>query len=151
MSAENSRKKPRTFYLVALFFLLVLGLTAIVYAISNGSAYAKAKRMPNPFPATETNIDTGMKIYMDHCESCHGKDGDGKGDKADSLSVAPGNFTETKKMSQLTDGQLYWQITKGRRPMPSFEAKLSAEQRWQTVDYIRTFALAPAGAPPPTQ
>jgi hypothetical protein len=34
---------------------------------------------------------------------------------------------------------MFWQITKGARPMPSFES-LSEEERWQLVDYTRTFA-----------
>jgi len=43
-------------------------------------------------------------------------------------------------MDRLSDGELYWQISKGRRPMPAFANKLSEQQRWQVVDYIRTFA-----------
>ena len=47
-----------------------------------------------------------------------------KAKKPQELSVEPGNFTDARKMSALTDGQLYWQITKGRNPMPAFEDKL---------------------------
>ena len=45
-------------------------------------------------------------------------------------------------MNRLTDGELYWQTTYGRRPMPAFAHKLSDEQRWKVVDYIRTFAAS---------
>jgi mono/diheme cytochrome c family protein len=43
-------------------------------------------------------------------------------------------------MGRLTDGELYWQTTYGRRPMPAFRDKLSEPERWEVVDYIRTFA-----------
>ena len=43
-------------------------------------------------------------------------------------------------MSRRTDGELFWQITRGRLPMPAFEDKLTDQERWQLVDYIRTFA-----------
>jgi mono/diheme cytochrome c family protein len=43
-------------------------------------------------------------------------------------------------MSKLTDGELFWKISEGHRPMPAFQGKLSEEERWQLVDYIRTFS-----------
>ena len=75
---------------------------------------------------------------------CHGDKGDGKGQKSAQLSVEPGNFTDSKKMHGLTDGELYWQITKGRNPMPGYEDKLTPLERWQAVNYIRAFRLAVA-------
>jgi Cytochrome C oxidase, cbb3-type, subunit III len=55
------------------------------------------------------------------------------------LSVAPADFRDARAMAAISDGELYWQITKGARPMPSFES-LPEETRWQLVDYVRTFA-----------
>jgi mono/diheme cytochrome c family protein len=91
-----------------------------------------------------------MSIYANHCAQCHGERGDGKGRKSAQLSVEPGNFTDPRKMHDLTDGQLYWQITKGRNPMPGFEDKLTATERWQAVNYIRGF-LQPSNAADPKQ
>ena len=76
---------------------------------------------------------------MDHCARCHGISGDGKSDKADELSVAPADFTDAHKWAGVTDGELYWQVTKGKDPMPGYEDRLSETQRWQVVDYIREF------------
>jgi len=132
--------------MVALFALLAAAIVAAIYAATGWSAIAKARKLKNPVPATSDALDAGMKTYQEHCQSCHGAKGDGKGDRASELSVAPGDFTDAQKINRLADGELYWQITKGRMPMPSFGAKLSDEQRWQLVDYIRTFAQ-----PPPRQ
>jgi len=105
---------------------------------------AKARKLKNPFPPSNEALAAGKEAYTKHCQSCHGANGDGKGERAGELSVAPGDFQDSSKMNSLTDGELYWQVTKGRRPMPGFADKLSEQQRWEVVDYIRTFAEKPS-------
>lgn len=124
---------------------MALGLAAfvLVYSVQNWTALAKARKLKNPFPPSREALAAGMQVYAKHCQSCHGQYGDGKGERASELSVAPGDFTDASKMSGLTDGELYWQVTKGRLPMPAFADKLNEQQRWQVVDYIRTFAQKP--------
>lgn len=126
--------------------VLIVAAAALIFAMQNWTSLAKARRLKNPIPPTTDAIAAGMQVYRNHCQSCHGQYGDGKGEKASELSVAPGDLTDASKMNTLTDGELYWQITKGRRPMPSFADKLSDEQRWQSVDYIRTLARKPTGS-----
>jgi mono/diheme cytochrome c family protein len=111
---------------------------------------AKARRLKNPVPSSAEAIAAGRKLYTKHCEKCHGIDGNGKGPKAEDLSVAPGDFTDVQKMRTLMDGELYWQITYGRLPMPAFADKMSDEARWQLVDYIRTFAQKAQRSPSTT-
>jgi mono/diheme cytochrome c family protein len=40
----------------------------------------------------------------------------------------------------MTDGEIFWKITEGRRPMPSFKKELTDEQRWQLVNFLRRLA-----------
>jgi len=134
----SGRIKP--VFAIALLIVAATGITAATFAIKNWSATAKARKLRNPVPATADALAAGSEIYKQHCQRCHGANGDGKGEKAAELSVAPGDFTDTRKMSTLTDGELFWEITKGRRPMPAFGDKLSDQERWQVVDWIRTFA-----------
>jgi len=148
MNTEAPRKKSHILYFVALFAVLVLGSVALVYGVSNWAAEERAKKLQNPVPPTNENFGAGMSVYLNHCVQCHGDDGDGKGQKAEQLSVEPGNFTDVRKMHDLTDGQLYWQITRGRNPMPGFEDKLTPTERWQAVDYIRGFSAPPAAKAP---
>lgn len=148
-STRGSGKKPRAPYLAALLLVIVGGCFALVYGINYWAEEQRAIKMPNPVPPTEENLKAGLKIYNDHCVQCHGDKGDGKGQKSAQLSVEPGNFTDTRKMFSVTDGELYWQISKGRNPMPGYEDKLTPMQRWQAVDYIRAFApQQPAAALP---
>jgi len=146
--------------------IAVVGLLLAVAATAVGLMYwavrwgtvAKARKLKNPVPATAEALAAGHRLYEKHCKKCHGENGDGKGEKAPELSVEPGDFTDESKMRRGADGELYWQISHGRMPMPSFADKLNEEERWQLVDYIRTFAQrqqSPAPAAPaqnhPTQ
>jgi mono/diheme cytochrome c family protein len=124
----------------ALFVTLIAAVAALLYAATGWSTRAAAKKLKNPVPPSTEVIAAGMQTYRQHCQKCHGENGDGKGEKAAELSVAPGDFTDAGKMRDLTDGELFWEITKGRRPMPAFADKLSDQERWQVVDFIRTFA-----------
>jgi mono/diheme cytochrome c family protein len=130
---------------LALFFGAAIAL--MVYAVIQWDAQARAKNLQNPVPATPAALAAGKQLYQQHCQSCHGANGDGKGQKAPELSTAPGDFTDAAKMSGLKDGELYWEITKGRHPMPAFEKKLTEEERWEAVDYIRTFASRSTSKP----
>ena len=135
-----SKSGLRKLGLIALFGVLGISLLLVVYLARNWSVMAKARKLQNPVPSTAEALAAGKESYREHCQSCHGERGDGKGDKADELSVAPGDFTDARVMHRFADGELYWQITYGRRPMPEFASKLSEEKRWQLVDYIRMFA-----------
>lgn len=110
----------------------------------------EAKKMKNPVDATPEALAAGRQIYIARCQNCHGEKGDSQGDEAKMLSVRPSDFTDTDMMEDMTDGELFWKITEGRRPMPGFKHKLSDEQRWQVVDYIRTLAPKPASSPAPS-
>jgi hypothetical protein len=60
----------------------------------------------------------------------------------------PSDLTDSAKIDKLTDGEIFYQITEGRKPMPSFKKKLTCEQRWQLVLLVRSFA-SPAGQSSP--
>jgi mono/diheme cytochrome c family protein len=119
---------------------LAAAVGAAVYGARNWGAAATARKLKNPLPVTSANWAEGKQTYTEHCQSCHGAAGDGRGPKAAELSVVPGDFTDARKMSGVTDGELFMQITKGRLPMPAFAAKLSEVKRWQAVEYIRILA-----------
>jgi len=51
------------------------------------------------------------------------------------------NFFTKEQFQKQPDGSLFWQITEGRKPMPSFKKDLSEEQRWQVINYVRTLGI----------
>jgi len=134
------KKNLRLLALVALFVGLLILFIVLGFAVSRWSTIAKARKLKNPVPTTPAVLAEAKQLYQLHCQSCHGGNGDGHGEKAAELSVAPGDFTDVSKMRSVSDGELYWQITYGRLPMPAFKDKIDEQGRWALVDYIRTFA-----------
>ena len=121
------------------FLIVAIAGGIVLYSFTGFGARARARKLQNPFPPTPEGIAAARLIYENRCANCHVMNGDGKGPKAEELSVAPADFRDDRAMAAIKDGELYWQITKGARPMPSFES-LSDQERWELVDYIRTFA-----------
>ena len=140
-----------------LIVVVAVGIVvAVMFAITstNWKAPPEAVARPNPIPITETSIATGKSIYAERCASCHGDNGNGKGSESGRYATKPADFTDAKVMQAMTDGELFWKIAVGNRPMPGFKKRLSEEERWQVVDYIRTFSQpqlyspVPPAAPP---
>jgi mono/diheme cytochrome c family protein len=142
--AERSSKPAKHRATAILLGLILCGIgAAVIFGVSNWMALAKARKVKNPLAATPAALAEGKQVYAKHCENCHGENGDGKGQKAPELSTAPTDFTKASNMDGRTDGEFFYRITKGRRPMPAFEDKLTETERWEVVDYIRTLERKP--------
>jgi len=105
-------------------------------------APARAARKQNPIPADATSIAQGKELFVLGCLPCHGPSGKGDGPAAATLErngvpIRPGNLSSAKLWEQ-TDGTLFWKLSEGRSPMPSFQETFSETQRWQIVNYVRT-------------
>jgi mono/diheme cytochrome c family protein len=131
-----------------IFVVVVLGGIIFANTRSEWVAPPEAKEQKNPVPANDASIAAGKSIYMDKCVNCHGEKGDGEGSEADMYDVKPADFADPS-VARETDGELFWKVTSGRKPMPSFKGKLSEEERWQAIDFIRTFKDAQQAPPHP--
>jgi len=105
----------------------------------------RAARKKNPVPADAKSIALGKKLFEKQCLSCHGATGRGDGPAAKDLEVHPGNLSDPKMWEQ-KDGALFWKIKTGRTPMPSFLTLLTATQRWNIINYVRTLAPRPGAS-----
>jgi len=99
-----------------------------------------AVKVKNPVNRTPEGLKAAARLYRQNCVICHGKTGASNGPAASSLPQKPANFTDAGIMRKATDGELFWKMSTGRPPMPAWQAQLSDTQRWQLVNYIRTFA-----------
>lgn len=97
-----------------------------------------AKSIKNPVPADATSIAAGKVVYAKECLECHGKKGLGDGPNSATLDKAPAPLNKATVKEQ-TDGELFWKIREGKKPMPSTKKNLTDDQRWKVVNYIRTF------------
>ena len=121
------------------------GITVIALMLSfaftqkkeDWKAPASAQKKKNPLEANAANLASGKKLYEKECLSCHGRKGKGDGPSSFTLSVIPGDLTSSKVQDQ-TDGELFWKITEGKKPMPSTKLTLTDDQRWEVINYVRT-------------
>ncbi len=103
-----------------------------------------ARKLPNPLPKSDAVVKAGWATYMDNCAQCHGDTGKGDGPEAMNYAEMPSDFTDAHMMKEMTDGEIYYKMTEGKKPMPSFKKRLTDEQRWQLVHFLRTFVAPPA-------
>lgn len=131
--------------LMSVFF--VLSLLALTTQSANAQkpkglpwpAPAAAIAVKNPVKSDAISIKDGRELYIKNCKSCHGDEGKGDGTKARNLDISCSDFS-IAAFKKTTDGEVFWKMTEGRKPMPSFSKKLTDAERWAIVNYIRTFA-----------
>lgn len=111
------------------------GMSFVIMQQAPWKAPATADKLTNPFKGDSLAADAGGKIFLAQCIACHGKMGTGDGVAGSNLSPRPANLQSERVKSQ-TDGAIYWKITTGRAPMPSFSG-LGEKQCWQLVCYVR--------------
>ncbi len=102
------------------------------------------KTLRNPLAPSEANLKTGRQIYAEECAQCHGDGGKGDGPEARSHYPLPADLTDAKRMATVADGEIFYQISEGRRPMPSFKNRLTQGERWQLVLLVRSFSQTSA-------
>jgi len=136
-------KKGRGLRLALLICALALICVAFGLAIFNKTPWvipAMEKARKNPLAFSEANLAAAKQVYSAKCANCHGDTGKGDGSDAMMYDPSPADLTDASKINKRTDGEIYYQITEGRKPMPSFKTKLTEEQRWQLVLLVRAFA-----------
>jgi mono/diheme cytochrome c family protein len=132
--------------IVLLLFIGCFGLLIIKAQEASKSstnvwtAPARAARKENPTPVDDKSRARGKELFTAGCLPCHGPSGRGDGPAAASLERKPGDLSDPK-MSLQSDGSIFWKISEGNSPMPSFQEAFSDPQRWDIVNYVRTLAL----------
>src|SRR5918992_700140 len=119
------------FFVIAVLITVSFApVTTVAQTKRSWSPPAEAKGTKNPVPYGDASVDQGKKLFREYCVDCHGAKGDGKGAMAGSLKRKPANLTSSQT-GALTDGEIFWRVSKGDDIMPSFEKAfpLSADQR----------------------
>jgi mono/diheme cytochrome c family protein len=103
------------------------------------TAPAAEARRKNPVAVNESSLTAGQKIYLKRCVACHGKTGNGDGPDAVDLGIHPAKLSDAGVREE-TDGELFWKISVGKKPMPNYGTRLSPTDRWNVINYLRTLA-----------
>lgn len=98
----------------------------------------EARATENPVPLSDDALAAGEQHYAARCASCHGDTGKGDGKATRFIKPAPADISTTEARDRMTDGEMFYKITEGKKPMPGMARTLSDEERWQVVHYLRT-------------
>jgi mono/diheme cytochrome c family protein len=121
--------------------LLTMSTVAIANAIGQdpaGSVPKEFRQMKNPVAAGPEAIEAGKLLYVKNCQRCHGDSGLGDGPATRFIKPAPKEIASAATQDRLSDGEIFFMITEGKKPMPPMKKTLSEEQRWQVVHFVRT-------------
>jgi mono/diheme cytochrome c family protein len=104
-----------------------------------------ADKTKNPTAVTPESITKGKELYMErtkgNCVFCHGETGAGNEANLARLRRKPADLTNKERMTAMTDGEVFWKISKGIQGiMPAGEKRMSEEERWHVVNYVRALA-----------
>jgi mono/diheme cytochrome c family protein len=87
-----------------------------------------------------TNAETlalGQQLYQTNCAACHGEDGIG-------TVLGASDFTDLRIVDSRAPRDFYLTVTQGKGSMPAWQGRLSQDERWAVIDYLRTFSYDPA-------
>ena len=106
---------------------------------------ANAAETKNPVAVTPESVAKGKELYLEktkgNCIFCHGETGAGNEANLAKLRRKPADLTNKEHMTAMTDGEVFWKISKGITGiMPAGEKRVGLEERWHVVNYIRTLA-----------
>lgn len=89
--------------------------------------------------SSQGNPESGRKIYLESCQSCHGPTGKGDSDMAAHLTPPPSNLT-AKATQTKTDAELRKIILEGRpgTAMASFDGAFEEAQLSDLIAYLRS-------------
>jgi mono/diheme cytochrome c family protein len=144
------------FWLRFLHFVCAVSLLIMAGESSRGNpawageweAPAWADTLASPVVFDSAAQVEARALYLKNCSVCHGETGRGDGMMARGMQPPPENFAESGELAEESDGALFWKISNGKKPMPSWSKDLSEAQRWALVSYVK--GLAPVVIPPIT-
>lgn len=94
-----------------------------------------------PVDVTETMIRRGQDRYAIYCQPCHGALGDGQGITKSYGMVATPSYHDDR-LRNMTVGEIFNTVTNGKNTMQSYGDKLSPDDRWAVIAYVRALQRA---------
>jgi cytochrome c553 len=97
----------------------------------------------NPFPITKSGLAKGKALWITYCGICHGEKCAGNGylvsdeNPNAKYPAQPANLL-LDTFANGNNGRLYHAIMYGKNVMGNYADKLSFEERWQVIHYIRS-------------
>jgi mono/diheme cytochrome c family protein len=123
---------------------VVLAVAAIVGAAAQYSGWlipAGGKDEKSPMSSVADAAAKGKTLFLADCARCHGPEGKGNGPESDYAA----DLTDDLRTELNTEGVLFYKVWNGHSvqlrtehfDMPAFAGKLSKEEVWTVVEYLK--------------
>ncbi len=101
----------------------------------------------NPYRITKASLAQGKLLYDIYCGICHGEKGDGNGYlvRDDGKYPAQPAILTSDEFVAASNGRMYHAIMYGKNVMGSYADKLSYQERWEVIQYIRALQAISKG------
>src|ERR1700682_442601 len=137
--------------LLVLIVLLIAGLVSAWAALNAQEKSDKTKAdeykispedqaRVNPVKSSAEGLAEARKVFGYDCEMCHGTKGDGKGDVVESMKLTMHEWHEPATLANMTDGEIFYIITKGKGKMMAEGERVPEKLRWNLVNLVRSLA-----------
>lgn len=138
------RRVTLLFSALLLFSFTVFSQQQAPKPLSQNPSYAaipvEAARAENPVKSTPESLARAKKWWTLDCEMCHGKNGDGTGETGKDMKLKMADFTDPATLKDRSDGEIFYIIKNGHNDMPAEGPRVKAEENWDLVNYVRSFA-----------
>jgi len=111
------------------------GYKVFPYGNTDDEKTRAGEEMVDPREASEARLQRGQYLYERMCLVCHGKTGQGDGPIAAKYTEPPA--FNGRALRDYKPGQIYHAIVKGFGGMPSHEAQLDDNDRWDVIMYVQ--------------
>ena len=107
----------------------------------------EAAQKPNPVKPTPAVLATAKKTWGIDCAMCHGADGSGTGDLGGDMKLKLLDYRDPDALKNMTDGELYWIIEKGKGQMTGEADRVKQPEIWGLVLYVRSMSKKSGSTP----
>jgi mono/diheme cytochrome c family protein len=94
-----------------------------------------------PVEVTQQLVERGQNRYQIYCQPCHGAVGDGNGITKQYGMVATPSYHDDR-LRNMAEGEIFNTITHGKNTMMPYADKLSPDERWAVIAYVRALQRA---------
>ena len=147
MKAQTTRRASQA--ILTGFAAVCLVVLAVNTSGQDLGGNPEAQTLQNPITLTPDSIAAGAELYRRRCSFCHGAEAKGDGRMAPK-DTEPSDLTDEMWDRGSTDGEIFAVIEKGAGPdfkMKGFEGKLTEEEIWNIVNFVRSLHSAAEKAP----
>jgi mono/diheme cytochrome c family protein len=94
-----------------------------------------------PWPITRQDLNRGQQRYNIYCSPCHSRVGDGEGMIVLRGFRQPPSY-HIQRLKDAPVGHFFDVVTNGFGSMPSYASRVSPDDRWRVIAYVRVLQFA---------